>query len=732
MPFKTQLSRAALAAVGALFVSASAAQVQAEPVFNRVAMFPVTANLPSDRPFETETSPEIIAVTADGMTAIYTDSPLGGVGVVDISDPAAPKAKGFLPMDGEPTSVAVMGSTAYVAVNTSENYVETGGELVAMDVNTLNETGRCDLGGQPDAIALAKDGAFAAIAIENERDEDLGDGGLPQAPAGFVAIVPLRGGALDCAGLIKADLTGIAEVAPEDPEPEFVDVNAAGEIVVTLQENNHIAILDRTGAVKAHFSAGAVDLTNVDLDEEGALTFDGQQNGRVREPDAVKWLDNERFVIANEGDWNGGSRGFTIFSKSGEVLFDSGMALDHLAATFGHYPEKRSGNKGVEPEGLEVATFGDTTYIFVLLERSSLIVVYRDTGGAPEFVQALPSGVGPEGAAGVSSRGLLVVANEADLIVDNGARAHVSIFSLEEGAPSYPMIVSGMDGERPIGWGALSGLAADPSAPGKLYAVNDSFYRSQPSIFEIDATQRPARITRRIPITRDGMPAQLLDLEGVALDGEGGFWLASEGRADRGVPHGLYHVDAEGRIKAKNGFIAFPEELASAQKRFGAEGVAKVGDMLWVAIQREWKDDPKGFVKLLAFDIAKGEWAGAVRYPLETPEKGWIGLSEITVYGDSVYIIERDNQIGEQAKIKRLYKVALSDLKPAPLGGELPVVAKQMVRDFLPDLKATGGYVVDKIEGFTVDASGEGFAVTDNDGVDDSSGETLFFSIGKL
>jgi len=47
-------------------------------------------------------------------------------------------------------------------------------------------------------------------------------------------------------------------------------------------------------------------------------------------------------------------------------------------------------------------------------------------------------------------------------------------------------------------------------------------------------------------------------------------------------------------------------------------------------------------------------------------------------------------------------------------------------------LKALGGYVVDKVEGFTVDAAGNGYVVTDNDGVDDSSGETLFFQIGTM
>jgi hypothetical protein len=194
------------------------------------------------------------------------------------------------------------------------------------------------------------------------------------------------------------------------------------------------------------------------------------------------------------------------------------------------------------------------------------------------------------------------------------------------------------------------------------------------------------------------------------------------------IMHALLHVNAEGEITKE---VAFPPELLAVEKRFGAEGVTLVGDTLWIAIQRQWADDPKDTVKLVSYNPDSGAW-GAVRYPTEPADTGWVGLSEITLYGDHDYIIERDNQIGEAAKIKKLYRVALSELKPAALGGDLPMVAKEEMRDFIPDLKATGGYVVDKIEGFTIDVSGTGYAVTDNDGVDDSNGETLFFSIGKL
>jgi hypothetical protein len=51
----------------------------------------------------------------------------------------------------------------------------------------------------------------------------------------------------------------------------------------------------------------------------------------------------------------------------------------------------------------------------------------------------------------------------------------------------------------------------------------DSVYAMQPRIFEIDATAAPARIVRAIDVTRTGRPAQKLDLEGIAADGEGGF-----------------------------------------------------------------------------------------------------------------------------------------------------------------------------------------------------------------
>lgn len=709
--------RTRLAALTAALLLTTAGAHGAE-YFNRVASFAVAQNAPEAE----ASSSEIITASEDGMMLIYSDSPGGGIGFVDITDASAPKAAGYVKIEGEPTSVTEIAGKVYVAVNTSESFTEPSGQLLVVDLASKAIEATYELGGQPDSVAHNEAGTLIAIAIENERDEDVNDGDIPQLPSGFLVIFDIAAKTLK-----TVDLAGLSDVAGEDAEAEFVAFNANDEIAVTLQENNWVAIVDgKTGTVTGGFSAGTTTIEGVDSKRDGRIDFTGTRADVPREPDAVKWLDNDRLVVANEGDWKGGSRGFTIFNRDGSVAFDSGNALDVNAAQLGHYPESRN-SKGVEPEGLEVATFGDSQYIFIAEERSSLISIYKDTGAEPEFVQSVPSGISPEGLVAIPARNLLATANEVDLREDGLGGSHVMLYELGEGTPSYPQLVSDLDADgHPIGWAAISGAVA--TAPGELFAVSDSAY-TEAAIYQIDATAMPARITRKIVVSRAGHPAQKLDLEGITSDGEGGFWLASEGRSDRLIPHALFHVDAEGVITKE---VAFPADLLPSEIRFGAEGIAMVGSgeeaTLWVAMQREWKDDAEGVVKLLAYSPASGKW-GAVNYPLEAKAEGaWVGLSEITVHGDYAYIVERDNQVAENAALKAIYRVKLSDMVPAELGGELPTVSKELVRDLLPDLAAQNGYTAEKVESLAIDADGTAYVITDNDGVSDSSGETFFWT----
>lgn len=707
--------------LAALATSLMASSAYAAPVFNRIASFPVELNAS-----EGATSAEIIAASDDGMTLVYSDSPGGGIGFVDITDAKAPKAAGYVKTEGEPTSVTIIGDRVYAAVNTRKNFVDVSGQLLVIDLKSHDVLQTIELGGQPDSIAHNDAGTLLAIAIENERDEDVNDGAIPQMPAGYVVLINVADGKADEASLKKVDVTGLAAVAGDDPEPEFVAINGKDEVALTMQENNEVVIIDgKTGAVINHFSAGSVSLEGIDTKKDGAFKFTGKMADVPREPDGIKWLDDNRLFIANEGDWKGGSRSFTIFNKDGTLEYESGPSMEYEAARMGHYPDARN-KKGIEPEGAETGTFGDDKLFFIAEERSSLIAVYKDTGAEPEYLQSLPSGISPEGLVAIPSRNLLATANELDLREDGLAGSHVMLYERAEGEANYPQIVSDNDADgHPIGWAALSGAVADADKPGTVYAVSDSFLSSQPSIYTIDATQTPARIVARTVVTRNGDAAQKLDLEGITQDGEGGFWLGNEGDSAKLVPHALIHVDADGKIIEE---VGFPVGLLAGQTRFGTEGVAKIGNTLWVAVQREWGDDEKGFTKLLAYDLDKKEW-GAVRYPFEkAPEGGWVGLSEITVHGDYAYLIERDNQIAEKAGLKAVYRVALSQLVPAKLDGELPVVTKELVRDLIPDLKAQNGYVVDKVESLAIAKGGTAYVITDNDGVADSSGETFFFT----
>ena len=668
----------------------TAVQASADMNFNRIASFPVVKNMAVGEDTNREASPEIIDATADGNTLVYTDSPLEVIGMIDITDPANPQPKGSFEVGGEPTSITVIGSTAYVAVNTSESYTQPSGTLKAFNTADGSELASCDLGGQPDSIAKSADGTFISIAIENERDEDLNDGIIPQMPAGHLVMLDTTDDGLDCASMKVVNLAGLAEIAGEDPEPEYVSINSLGETVVTLQENNHMVVVSKDGEVISHFSAGAVDLKNIDAtDERGALIFTESQDGRLREPDAVAWIDDTHFATANEGDYNGGSRGWTIFNKDGTVVYESGTDFEHAIIQIGHYPDKRSDAKGVEPESVTFGNFGGTPYVFVGAERASVVGVYDVSNPAePDLKQLLPSGVGPEGYVVLPQRNLLVSANEKDLIEDGGARAHVMLFELQDARAAYPHLTSAGADEL-IGWGAISGMVAD--AEGMIWAVNDSFYGFQPSIFKIDPSQTPARITNVIRIHRqNGEIAQKLDLEGITLDGKGGFYVASEGRMDRVIPHAIYHVSAEGLIKDRKGEIGLPPELMAVEKRFGFEGVTRVGDTLWMAVQREWKDDPANRVKLVYYNLETEEW-GAVHYPKAEPATGWVGLSEIVAHGDYVYVVERDNQHDHRAVTKKVYRIPASEMQPAALGGALPVVSKELVRDLLPELTSTGG-----------------------------------------
>lgn len=737
--------------------------------FNRVATFAVCSQVGSSCESDDVTAAEIAAASTDGMTVIYTNSPKGEIGFVDITDTAMPKPLGRVDAGGEPTSVAVVGAHAVVGVNTSPDFVNPSGKLLVIEIATRNVVATIDLGGQPDSVAVSKDGKYIAVVIENERDEDVNDGAIPQLPAGSLQIVDVAG-APSTWKTRSVDLTGIATLYGSDPEPEYVAINDDNIAVVTMQENNHIALVDlKTGSVKNHFSAGTVTLDKVDLtdDRPARISLSETQPDRLREPDGVTWISKTRFAIANEGDLDGGSRSFSVVNTSGVVEYDSGALLDHLAVRLGHYNDRRSDAKGNEPENVAFARYEATDYLFVASERSSLLSVFDMSDPVkPVLKQALPGAISPEGILTIPSRGLVISASEVD---DRSmpARSALNIYAYQKADAAYPTLQSAdrSDG-TPIPWAAMSGLAA--AADGKtVYGVEDSFFRGN-RIFEIDVSQQPAVIKNEITIRdTNGFFAEFgatlpaakdnqafdqddiskminadgsvnIDPEGIAMASGGGFWVASEGAGSKTAYESgrnitsanlIFKVTATGVIER---VIPLPAAMNDMQARYGFEGVTEHDGKLVVAIQRSWNPaDKGGDPSIGVFDLTTNTWS-FMSYPIDpvaSPNGGWVGLSEITAIGANRYlVVERDNHMGPDARVKRIYRI---DLTGKADGDKL---SKTLVRDLMSDLQAPGGLVLEKVEGLAVLPDGEVIIVTDNDGVDDHAGggETQLIRLGKL
>lgn len=715
--------------------------------FNRVSSY-LVCSADANCSLDNETSAEILYATKDGKTLVYTDSPAKKLGIVDISDATHPINKQTIDLPGEPTSVTIKDHYALVVVNKAANYVDVAGELQVYDLNTASLVTTLDLGGQPDSIAISPNGQYAAVAIENERDEDLNDGAIPQLPAGYVMIIHTADTDAKNWTTQRVELTGLAEIAGNDPEPEYIDINYHNIAVVTLQENNHIVLIDLANAkVIHHFSAGSVDLENIDLTEGKPkhISMTESQKKIKREPDGVSWIDHQYFATANEGDYQGGSRGFSIFDIDGNVVWDSGNHVDHLAALMGHYPDKRSGNKGSEPENIEVGLFNGERLLFVNAERANLVLVYNvDDPVKPIFKQALPAGVGPEGGYAITSRNLLAVASEVDARKDK-IRSSVSLYKYGDKVANYPSLIADMDdNELPIAWSALSGLAADPNDANRLYAIEDSFFGSN-RIFSINITEQPALIEHAMPIIdNNGYLASMqsfdlakqvnddktvnLDPEGIAVAADGGFWIVSEGSGTVGdtkkpfnYPNLLLKTDSHGEIQQ---VITLPQSMNDVQLRFGFEGVAEYNGLVYVALQRAWNKEANPRIGI--YNPADTTWQ-FVYYPLEekaSPAGGWVGLSDMTAIGNGQFwVLERDNQGGPDAAIKSIYQIDLSDVKPGQ------TIEKTLVRDLLPDLKQANGLVAEKVEGLALTTDGKVYIVNDNDGVDDNSGETQLIHV---
>lgn len=137
-------------------------------------------------------------------------------------------------------------------------------------------------------------------------------------------------------------------------------------------------------------------------------------------------------LIADMGDTDGdgdldemisfGARSFSIWNgNTGKIVYDSKNDLDKKANELGTYDDKRSDDKGSEPEAVYVAKMGNQNILFVGLERSDAFMTYDVTNpNSPQYLQTVKTGDAPEGLLFIpaskspTKRSLLVVSSEGD------------------------------------------------------------------------------------------------------------------------------------------------------------------------------------------------------------------------------------------------------------------------------------------------------------------------------
>lgn len=137
-------------------------------------------------------------------------------------------------------------------------------------------------------------------------------------------------------------------------------------------------------------------------------------------------------LVADMGDTDGdgdldemvsfGARSFSIWNgNTGKIVYDSKNDVDKKTNELGTYDDKRSDDKGSEPEAVVVAKMGNQNILFVGLERSDAFMTYDVTNpAAPQYLQTVKTGDAPEGLLFIpaskspTKRSLVIVSSEGD------------------------------------------------------------------------------------------------------------------------------------------------------------------------------------------------------------------------------------------------------------------------------------------------------------------------------
>ena len=265
--------------------------------------------------------------------------------------------------DLEPGPVTVKGNSAWIS------FVDNNA-IMEVDLNTSQVVNIFGLG--------AKDNSLTDNGFQDTTNS------LP---------VGLPGGGVRSNGFDASDRDGAINIQTWPMktfyEPDSIDTFMAGgqTFLVTANEGDPrksftgVETSERLKDISGLLGPNPIDPLNPVFSLQG-----DSQLGRLK----VSAVDGD---TDNDGDidelYSFGTRSFSIWSDSGDLVFDSGDDFEqitaHVLPEFFNAPEdensfdNRSDDRGPEPEVLDVGMIGEKSYVFVGFERIGGIMVYDVT-----------------------------------------------------------------------------------------------------------------------------------------------------------------------------------------------------------------------------------------------------------------------------------------------------------------------------------------------------------------
>ena len=384
--------------------------------------------------------PDMLTFTPDGKTLVVAnEGEPNSYGLVDSVDPEGSVSVITVNRGGTP-SVATADFKAFIG---QEAVLRSSGiRIYGPGANAAQDI-------EPEYVAISADGKSAYVTLQENNAIAIVD----IATAKVSALKPLGlknhnvpGFGLDASdedgGLNTNSGTPAIKIAPQPLKgmylPDGIAAFSVRGVNYLITANEGDARADWPGfneekRVREHCPLG-LDPSVFGADAAN-LTFDSNL-GRLRVTSAPDGSTTGKNAAGQcTALYTFGGRSFSIWSTSIGLVYDSGDDLEQRSKALSNVNfnashdnntlDARSPNKGPEPEGVVVASFGARTYAFIGLERVGGVMVYDvSVPAAPVFVtylntrSAVTGDRGPEGLALImadkspNGKPLLIVGNE--------------------------------------------------------------------------------------------------------------------------------------------------------------------------------------------------------------------------------------------------------------------------------------------------------------------------------